>query len=84
MAQHPWLENDCLFPYYLPVNTKFEEDDIGDDTESYYLWKVYWKTNVLGRWENRRALEINVFIVKSWTIKRLPQANRSGLVKPDR
>jgi anaerobic selenocysteine-containing dehydrogenase len=35
LAQHPWLENDCLFAdIVLPVNTKFEEDDIGDDTES--------------------------------------------------
>ena len=32
MAQHPWLENDCLFAdLILPVNTKFEEDDIGSD-----------------------------------------------------
>ena len=34
LAQHPWLENDCLFAdIILPVNTKFEEDDIGDDTD---------------------------------------------------
>ena len=33
LAQHPWLENDCLFAdIILPSNTKFEEDDIGDDT----------------------------------------------------
>ena len=31
-AQHPWLENDCLFAdIILPVNTKLEEDDIGSD-----------------------------------------------------
>jgi len=31
-AQHPWLENDCLFAdLILPVNTKLEEDDIGSD-----------------------------------------------------
>jgi trimethylamine-N-oxide reductase (cytochrome c) len=32
LAQHPWLENDCLFAdIVLPVNTKFEEDDIAAD-----------------------------------------------------
>jgi len=33
VAQHPWLENDCLFAdLILPVNTKFEERDIATDT----------------------------------------------------
>ena len=33
LAQHPWLENDCLFAdIILPINTKFEEDDIGENT----------------------------------------------------
>ena len=32
LIQHPWMENDCLFAdIILPVNTKFEEDDIGAD-----------------------------------------------------
>ena len=35
LAQHPWLENDCLFAdIILPVSTKFEENDIGTDMES--------------------------------------------------
>ena len=35
LAQHPWLENDCLFAdILLPVNTKFEEEDIGADVLS--------------------------------------------------
>jgi molybdopterin guanine dinucleotide-containing S/N-oxide reductase-like protein len=35
LAQHPWLENDCLFAdIVLPVNTKFEEDDIAGDSGS--------------------------------------------------
>ena len=35
LAQHPWFENDCLFAdLVLPVNTKFEEKDIGADVFS--------------------------------------------------
>jgi anaerobic selenocysteine-containing dehydrogenase len=42
VAQHPWLENDCLFAdLILPVNTKFEEEDIGDDTESVTFEMVF-------------------------------------------
>jgi len=35
LAQHPWLENDCLLAdVILPVNTIFEEDDISWDSFS--------------------------------------------------
>jgi molybdopterin guanine dinucleotide-containing S/N-oxide reductase-like protein len=35
LAQHPWLENDCLMAdIILPVSTKFEEQDITSDLES--------------------------------------------------
>jgi len=35
LAQHPWLENDCLFAdIVLPVSTKFEQQDIATDTFS--------------------------------------------------
>jgi len=35
LAQHPWLENDCLFAdIILPANTKFEEEDIAVDSRS--------------------------------------------------
>jgi trimethylamine-N-oxide reductase (cytochrome c) len=42
LAQHPWLENDCLFAdVILPVSTKFEEQDIGADTDSQFYSVVY-------------------------------------------
>jgi len=35
LAQHPWLEDDCLFAdVILPSNTKFEEEDIAVDCNS--------------------------------------------------
>jgi molybdopterin guanine dinucleotide-containing S/N-oxide reductase-like protein len=35
LAQHPWLENDCLFAdIILPANTKFEEKDIASESLS--------------------------------------------------
>ena len=35
LAQHIWLENDCLFAdIILPINTKFEENDIKSDWAS--------------------------------------------------
>ncbi len=36
LVQHPWMENDCLFAdLLLPVNTKFEESDIGTEFIGY-------------------------------------------------
>jgi len=33
LAQHPWMENDCLFAdIVLPSNTKYETEDIGEGT----------------------------------------------------
>ena len=35
VSQHPWLENDCYFAdIILPVTTKFETDDLGNDPSS--------------------------------------------------
>ncbi|MCB2180317.1 molybdopterin-dependent oxidoreductase [bacterium] len=32
VAQHPWMENECIFAdIILPINTKLEEEDIGID-----------------------------------------------------
>jgi len=42
VAQHPWLENDCLMAdLLLPINTKFEEEDIGNDVYSGTFQMVY-------------------------------------------
>jgi trimethylamine-N-oxide reductase (cytochrome c) len=42
MAQHPWMENDCHFAdIVLPINTKYEEDDVGDDPMSCLFNTVY-------------------------------------------
>ncbi len=40
LIQHPWMENDCLFAdILLPINTKFEEEDIGTDSDN-GMWSV--------------------------------------------
>ena len=42
VAQHPWLEDDCLFAdVILPVNTKLEEDDLGSDVFSGQMDLLY-------------------------------------------
>ncbi|HEX7474598.1 MAG TPA: molybdopterin-dependent oxidoreductase [Dehalococcoidales bacterium] len=42
LAQHPWLENDCLFAdIILPVSTKFEEQDIGTDLTSGQFYTAF-------------------------------------------
>jgi anaerobic selenocysteine-containing dehydrogenase len=41
LAQHPWLENDCLFAdVILPVSTKMELQDINTDVESGQFYTV--------------------------------------------
>ncbi len=42
LAQHPWLENDCLFAdIILPVSTKFEQQDIGVDLHNGQYYCAY-------------------------------------------
>lgn len=44
LAQHPWLENDCLFAdMILPVSTKFEEQDIGVDLANGQFHTVFYE-----------------------------------------
>ena len=42
LAQHPWMENDCIFAdIILPVSTKFEQQDIGVDAHSGQFYCAY-------------------------------------------
>jgi trimethylamine-N-oxide reductase (cytochrome c) len=42
LAQHPWLENDCyMADIILPVQTKFEMEDIGEDGTSGGIMSVF-------------------------------------------
>ncbi len=42
IAQHPWMENDCLFAdIILPVSTKFEQHDIGTDVHNGQFYSIY-------------------------------------------
>ena len=44
VVQHPWMENDCLFAdIILPVNTKYEEDDIGQDNGCGQFGAIYYE-----------------------------------------
>ena len=42
LSEHPWLEGDCIFAdLILPVSTKYEQDDIGDDKVSNHFDTVF-------------------------------------------
>ena len=42
ISEHQWLESDCIYAdLILPVSTKYEEDDIGDDTISLHFDTVF-------------------------------------------
>ena len=44
LAQHPWLENDCLFAdLILPVSSKFEQEDIACDNQSGSFNSLYYE-----------------------------------------
>ncbi|SDE71150.1 molybdopterin-dependent oxidoreductase [Sporomusa acidovorans] len=44
LAQHPWLENDCLFAdIILPVSSKFEQEDIACDNQSGAFNSLYYE-----------------------------------------
>lgn len=42
LVQHPWLENDTLYAdIILPVSTKYEQKDIGSDSNNGYFTMLY-------------------------------------------
>jgi len=44
IAQHPWMENDCLFAdIILPIDTKLEEEDIAVDASNGSYWLLLYE-----------------------------------------
>jgi len=72
LVQHPWMENDCLFAdILLPVNTKFEEEDIATDNFSGQFSTVMYEEQCLEpKGESRTDYEVVCMI-----------AERLGLLK---
>ncbi len=72
LAQHPWLENECLFAdIVLPSNTKFEEEDIAADT---------WSGTPASMMHERRAIEPRGESLSDWEIV-CAIAERAGFLK---
>jgi trimethylamine-N-oxide reductase (cytochrome c) len=65
LAQHPWLENDCLFAdIILPVSTKFEELDISADTDSQFYTVAYEGKSIEPVGESKSDYEIVCMIAE--------------------
>jgi len=65
LAQHPWLENDCLFAdIILPANTKFEEEDLGNDCFAQFRTLQYEQKCIEPLGESRSDYEIVCMIAE--------------------
>ena len=66
LAQHPWMENDCLFAdIILPVSTKYEEEDVGSDVgNGVYGCYFYEKQCIEPRGESMSDYEVVCEIAK--------------------
>ncbi len=66
LAQHTWLENDCMFAdIVLPTNTKLEEDDINVDMCSgQYRVLMHEKKCIEPVGESKSDYEISCFIAE--------------------
>ena len=75
VAQHPWLENDCLFAdILLPVNTKYEEKDIGSEFDDAVPNVIYLETQCIeplgeskSDWEVACAVAERVGLLEEYT-----------------
>ncbi len=70
LAQHPWLENDCLFAdIILPVSTKFEEQDIGSDiANGQFYTAIYERKCIEPVGESKSDYEIVCMIAEKFTL----------------
>ena len=66
VAQHPWMENDCLFAdILLPINTKYEEEDIGQDNGAGQFGSIYYEGQAVeARGESKSDYEAVAEIAK--------------------
>jgi len=66
LAQHPWMENDCLFAdIILPVSTKLEEEDIAADNMSgQYRFLLHEKQCIQPLGESKSDYEIVCMIAE--------------------
>jgi anaerobic selenocysteine-containing dehydrogenase len=70
LAQHPWLENDCLFAdIVLPVSTKFELEDFGLDPDSQFNSVIYEGKCVDNIGESKSSYEITCMIAEKFGIR---------------
>jgi molybdopterin guanine dinucleotide-containing S/N-oxide reductase-like protein len=70
LAQHPWLENDCLFAdIILPVHTKFEDEDIGVDLESQFYSVSYEGKCIDSIGESKSSYEIVCMIAEKFGLR---------------
>jgi anaerobic selenocysteine-containing dehydrogenase len=69
VAQHPWLENDCLFAdIVLPVCSKFEREDIVTDSDGPFDSVIY-EGKCEGIGESKSSYEIVCMIAEKFGLR---------------
>ena len=72
LAMHPWMENDCRFAdIVLPVQTKFEEEDIDLDCMNgeYYIF-LHQAKNIEAVGESKPMVEVVNMIAERFGVKK--------------